>query len=160
MFQHTLVENAPHHLICVDRASAHSAMELSRNLDCVQSVVQRMMESEVRGGSSTGGGASGAKQYEGSMLHLLSHEQDSGAQFIVLPRTEYNQLRQEFSAVKQSLNDFQTMVNYEMQQIRQDNASLKTQLGRCKCAAKRRAAVKKPPSWHADNGKCGRILKI
>lgn len=153
MFQQTLVESAPHHLICFDRVSAESAMELSRNLDCVQNVVQRMMENDVRSGGSTGGGASGAKQYEGSMLHLLAHEQDSGAQFIVLPRAEYSQLRQEFSTVKQSLNDFQTMVNFEMQQIRQDNAALKTQLGRCKCASKRRLAIKKPPSWHADNGK-------
>lgn len=160
MFQQTLVDNVPHPLI---RASAESAMELSRNLDCVQNVVQRMMEGDVRGGGAGAvttagpGGTSGGKQYEGSMLNLLAHEQDSTAPFIVLPRAEYNQLRQEFSTVKQSLNEFQTMVNFEIQQIRQDNATLKTQLGRCKCASKRHhhVAPKKmtTSSWHADNGK-------
>lgn len=137
MFQQPSVDGAAaHHLIRIDRM-AESAMELSRNLDSVQTAVQRMME--------TNDGH--AKSYDGSMLHLLSsHESDGPTPFVVLPRAEYNQLRQEISGMKQSLADFQSAVNFEIQQLKQESSSLKVQLEKCTFERRGNVAIKKQSS--------------
>lgn len=130
MFQQTSVDGtASHHLIRIDRM-ADTAMELSS----VQTAVQRMIESND----------GHAKPYDGSMLHLLSsHDADGPTPFVVLPRAEYNQLRQEISNMKQSLTDFQSAVNFEIQQLKQESTSMKTQLDKCSCERRGNACFEK-----------------
>ena len=109
---------------------------------------QHMMESDERNKHH---------HYEGSMLHLLSNDHDNNSAssaFIVLPRVEYDQMKKEILNVRHSLTEFRSVVNFEIQQLKQESSELKQQVKKCKCEHRVDLVIPRRSSnmWNVENG--------
>ena len=74
-------------------------------------------------------------QYNGSnMFHFIPNDShENNASFVVLPKHDYETIKNELMNVKQSLNECKNFMNYELQQIKQDTSELLKQVERCHC---------------------------
>jgi hypothetical protein len=85
-------------------------------------------------------------------------EADSGSSlFVVIPRTEYDFMKQELITLKHSLNEFKNSVNYEIHQLKTDCKTLKQRVDCCTCSTNLRlnkdtSNGRKSAAWSSENG--------
>lgn len=100
--------------------------------------------------------------YEHSMLNFAAaaHQNDgsSAAAFVVIPRTEYDFMKQEIATLKHTMTEFKSMVNFEIQQLKQDSKVLKQQVDTTACSrpansnAGTVSVTNKKTNWSGNNG--------
>jgi hypothetical protein len=85
-------------------------------------------------------------------------DSDSGSSlFVVIPRAEYDFMKQELLNLKHSLNELKNSVNYEIHQLKTDSKTLKQRVDCCTCNGNMRIGKETPSgrkstAWSSENG--------
>lgn len=84
---------------------------------------------------------------------------DSGSSlFVVIPRAEYDFMKQELLSLKHSLNELKNTVNYEIHQLKTESKTLKQRVDCCTCSGNMRISKETPTgrksaAWSSESGK-------
>jgi len=85
-------------------------------------------------------------------------DSESGSSlFVVIPRTEYDFMKQEIITLKHSLNELKSSVNYEVHLLKTESKTLKQRIDCCSCSNTMRmnkdtSEGRKSATWSSENG--------
>jgi len=75
--------------------------------------------------------------------------------FVVIPRIEYDFIKQELAGLRHTLNEMKNTVNFEIHQLKVDGKALKQRVDACLCSSdvnhsKDMCSCQKPTSWSSE----------
>jgi len=75
--------------------------------------------------------------------------------FVVIPRIEYDFMKQELAGLRQTLNELKNTVNFEIHQLKVDGKALKQRVDACLCSSnvshsKDMCSCQKSSSWNSE----------